>query len=66
VQGRRGAEQSDLCAESVRARARVEGVCVRMRVRAVRRSGQGGSPSPRQVDRFQQQFVQVHFICLGS
>ena len=33
VQGRRGAGQSDLCAESVRARARVEGVCVRMRAR---------------------------------
>jgi hypothetical protein len=33
VQGRRGAEQSDLCAESVRARAGVEGVCVRMRAR---------------------------------
>lgn len=33
MQGRRGAEQSDLCAESVRARAGVEGVCVRMRAR---------------------------------
>ena len=33
VQGRRGAGQSDLCAESVRTRARVEGVCVRMRAR---------------------------------
>ena len=33
MQGRRGAGQSDLCAESVRTRARVEGVCVRMRAR---------------------------------
>jgi hypothetical protein len=66
VQGRRGAEQSDLCAESVRARARVEGVCVRMRVRAVRRSGQGGSPSPRQVKGPIQQPISSSTFCLSG
>jgi hypothetical protein len=66
VQGRRGAGQSDLCAESVRARAGVEGVCVRMRVRAVRRSGQGGSPSPRQVTSRIQQPISSSTFCLSG
>ena len=67
VQGRRGAGQSDLCAESVRARARVEGVCVHMRARGETLwSGRLTLATAGRCADFKGKFLQVHFVCLGS
>ena len=67
VQGRRGAGQSDLCAESVRTRARVEGVCVRMRARGETLwSGRLTLATAGRCADFKGKFLQVHFVCLGS
>ena len=67
VQGRRGAGQSDLCAESVRTRARVEGVCVHMRARGETLwSGRLTLATAGRCADFKGKFLQVHFVCLGS